>query len=307
MIKYANILNDDAFKVVIFTPGNEELLARMLEVIIPGKRIKQLEFRPTEQHGLALSDKISNFDAVCTSETGEMFIVEMQGLPQDSYADRMLCYASFPSRMQLAEKMNAVRSGNRKPMDYSLLPIYVVSFVNFRIGHGSGDEILQEGLISEYSVCSPKTGELMTDSLHFFFLELGRLDVKFGEHKKCRGIVEQLAYSMKYMDRLTERPAEFSDRLLTMLFDASEFAALGIDKQLKVTSIMRTELDRIAENNYARKEGHKQGFAEGMEKGVEKGMEKQARLDAQKLKSLGVDVSIIAEATGLSQEEISAL
>ena len=61
MIKYANILNDDAFKVVIFTPGNEELLARMLEVIIPGKRIKQLEFRPTEQHGLALSDKISNF------------------------------------------------------------------------------------------------------------------------------------------------------------------------------------------------------------------------------------------------------
>lgn len=65
MIKYANILNDDAFKVVIFTPGNEELLARMLEVIIPGKRIKRLEFRPTEQHGLALSNKISNFDAVC--------------------------------------------------------------------------------------------------------------------------------------------------------------------------------------------------------------------------------------------------
>lgn len=31
----------------------------------------------------------------------------------------------------------------------------------------------------------------------------------------------------------------------------SEFAALGIDKQLKVTSIMRTKLDRIAENNYA--------------------------------------------------------
>ena len=78
---------------------------------------------------------------------------------------------------------------------------------------------------------------------------------------------------------------------------------MRIETQLQVTSIMRTELDRIAENNYARKEGHKQGFAEGMEKG----MEKQARLDAQKLKELGVDVPIIAEATGLSQEEISAL
>ena len=67
MAKYANILNDDAWKVVIFTPGNEELVARMLEVLIPGKNISKLEFRPTEQHGLSVSDKISNFDAVCFS------------------------------------------------------------------------------------------------------------------------------------------------------------------------------------------------------------------------------------------------
>ena len=74
MSRYANILNDDAFKVIIFTPGNEELMARMLEVLLPGKVISKLEFRPTEQHGLAVSDIISNFDAVCTSDTGELFI-----------------------------------------------------------------------------------------------------------------------------------------------------------------------------------------------------------------------------------------
>ena len=67
MTRYVNILNDDAFKVVIFTPGNEELLARMIEILIPGMHIKQLRFEPTEQHGLSVSDKISNFDAVCTS------------------------------------------------------------------------------------------------------------------------------------------------------------------------------------------------------------------------------------------------
>ena len=71
MTKYVNILNDDAFKVVIFTPGNEELLARMIEIMIPGMRLKQLKFEPTEQHGLSVSDKISNFDAVCTSESGD--------------------------------------------------------------------------------------------------------------------------------------------------------------------------------------------------------------------------------------------
>ncbi|MBQ7273541.1 MAG: PD-(D/E)XK nuclease family transposase [Bacteroidales bacterium] len=296
MIKYANILNDDAFKVVIFTPGNEELLARMLEVILPDKRISKLEFRPTEQHGLALSDKISNFDAVCTSESGEMFIVEMQGLPQDSYADRMLCYASFPIRMQLAEKLNAVRSGEIKPMDYGLLPIYVVSFVNFKIEHEYEDKLLTDGLISEFSVCSPKTGELMTDSLHFYYLELGRLTVPFGSPEKCKSIVEQLAYSLKYMKKLRERPEAFSDKLFKMLFDASEFAAMGIDKQLKVTAIMRTELDRIAENNYARKEGHKQGFAEGMEKAKE----------AIALLRSGHSVQDVCQATGLSEADVQA-
>ena len=230
-----------------------------------------------------------------------MFIVEMQGLPQDSYADRMLCYASFPIRMQLAEKLNKVRSGEIKPMDYSLLPVYVVSFVNFTIEH-EREEILQEGLVSRYSICSPKTGELMTDSLQFVYLELGRLGVKLGEHGKCHNLVEQLAYSLKYMNRLKECPKEFNDRLFPLLFEASEFAAMGIDKQLKVTSIMRTELDRIAENNYARKEGHKQGFAEGMEKGMEKLVSA-----AKKFKDLGVDMSIIEQATGLTQEEINSL
>lgn len=303
MGRYANILNDDAFKVVIFTPGNEELLARMLEVILPGIKISKLEFKPTEQHGLALSDKISNFDALCTSESGEMFIVEMQCMEQSSYADRMLCYASFPIRMQLQEKMAAVRSGRAKPMDYSLLPIYVVSFINFRIEHERQEEILQDGLVSRYCICSPRTGELMTEALQFVYLELGRLDIQLGEHGKCRNLVEQLAYSMKYMNTLTERPKEFTDRIFQLLFDASEFASMGIEKQLKVTSIMRTELDRIAENNFARNKG----FAEGMEKGMEKGREEGARLTAKNLKGLGVDASIIAKATGLSPEEVADL
>ena len=50
MTRYANILNDDAFKVVIFTPGNEELMARMIEVLLPGKKIRKLEFRSISLH-----------------------------------------------------------------------------------------------------------------------------------------------------------------------------------------------------------------------------------------------------------------
>lgn len=62
---------------------------------------------------------------------------------------------------------------------------------------------------------------------------------------------------------------------------------------------MRTELDRIAENEYARKEGVKQGREEGREE--------EKRAMAQRLRDLGVDSRIIQEATGLTREQIDAL
>lgn len=64
---------------------------------------------------------------------------------------------------------------------------------------------------------------------------------------------------------------------------------------MQVSEIMRTELDRIAENNYAREEGLKQGKAE------------EKRANAKKLRDLGVDIAIISQTTGLSEEEIRAL
>ena len=305
MIKYANILNDDAFKVVIFTPGNEELLAWMIGLMIPGKRIRKLEFQPTEQHGLAISDKISNFDAVCTSETGEMFLVEMQCTPQDNYADRMLSYASFPIRMQMARKMDAIHKGKARPMDYSLLPIYVISVVNFEIAHEQ-EGTLEHGLISRYGICSPKTGERMTEALNFVYMELGRVQVKLGEARACKTTLEQLAYSLKYMKELASCPEEFTDPMFHRLFAASEFANLDIDTQFKVSEIMRTELDRIAENNYARKQGLKQGLQQGLEKGLKQG-EIQGKIElAGQLLKTGVDINTIVHASGLSKEAILA-
>ena len=84
--------------------------------------------------------------------------------------------------------------------------------------------------------------------------------------------------------------------MFSLLFGASEFANMNVDKQFKVTSIMRTELDRIAENEYARKQGVKQG--------MEQGRAEESRRMALKLRELGVDSAIIQQATGLNPLEI---
>ena len=61
--------------------------------------------------------------------------------------------------------------------------------------------------------------------------------------------------------------------------------------------ISETETEDIAVANY------QDGFLDGMEKG----MEKKAKDAARNLKALDVDPSIIAQATGLSEEQVKAL
>lgn len=329
--RYANILFDDAFKVVVCAPGNERLLIKLIETLIPEKSIMHLELQDKENHGLSLSDKIATFDLLCTSDDGEQFIVEMQHSPQRHYADRMLCYATYPIRNQLADKLvqreeRIKRGESVDKMDYGLLPVYVVSIVNFCISHES-DDALEDKLISRYSIRCNGNGELMTNALHFVFLEIGRLKAKKGETHKCRTLLEKLAYSLKYMHEMDERPRTFKEEVLKLLFDASEFANMDTWQQFEYENIMRTELDIIAEKAYAREtglaegreegraegraEGREEGRAEGREEGLAEGRvegraESQVEI-ARRLLAMGLGVEQVAQGTGLAVEEVEKL
>ena len=295
MSRYANILFDNTFKVVVCAPGNEGLLIKNIELLIPGKRIKSLILRDKENHGLSISDKNSIFDMFCTSEDGEQFIVEMQHAPQKNYADRMLCYATYPIRNQLAKKFakrheKVERGEPVDKMDYGLFPVYVVSILNFSIKHECEDA-LEEGLVSRYEILNTHNGEQMTKSLQFVYLELDRLKAAFGEDYKCKTLLERFAYSTKYMHVLDNCPDGFEDDLLKEYFAATEYANWSIDKQTKYDEAMRTELDIIAEKAYVREEG----IAEGIEKTI------------MDFKRAGATDELIAKATGLSLEQIATL
>lgn len=65
---------------------------------------------------------------------------------------------------------------------------------------------------------------------------------------------------------------------------------MDVSKQMQVTQIMRTELDRISENNFARK----QGLAEGLARGEAKGRAEEKRQTAKSLKELGAILTVFA-------------
>lgn len=85
--KYAYLLSDAAFKVVVCIPENEQLLIEILELLIPGKHIESITFVNKEMHGLVISEKNANFDLLCKDrDSGEEFSGPDAGVRYLSYS-----------------------------------------------------------------------------------------------------------------------------------------------------------------------------------------------------------------------------
>ena len=298
--RYAYLLSDATFKLVICTPENEKLLIEILELLIPGKHIASITFINKEQHGLVISEKNVTFDLLCKDgDTGEEFLVEVQNREQKSFRDRLLVYATYPIREQLEVRVQEIREGVvSDPMDYSLKPVYVVSMVNFSFSHETEKAIEQE-YISRYEIRNRLNAELMTPSLNFVYLELDRLQLSPSEPEKCRNLLERFVFSLKYMHTLEAKPDVFEDDLLKRLYTATELASMTVTTRQNYDKIMHNELDRLAENAFAKE----QGFAEGLAKGEVK--EKFAIAKAMLADKM--DPTVIAKYTGLTEEEVLAL
>ena len=158
--------------------------------------------------------------------------------------------------------------------------------MNFSFTH-EDDAALEDGYISRYEIRNRLSGEVLTQSLHFVFLELDRMHFKPEEFGKCKTLLERFVFSLKHMQSLEERPEGFEDTLLTKLFKASELANMPTEQRIQYDRDMHTILDYYDEINTAKKEA--------------------IETVAQAMLNKGFDVSVIAECTGFTIEEINRL
>lgn len=295
--RYANIMYDSAFKLTFGSPANRKLLIELLECLIPGKKIASLSFNDKEIPGFFVGDKKTVFDLFCTSENGETFVVEMQLHGQQYFTDRMLFYSTYPIREQVVtpieeERIRKLELEVRQRSTYRLCPVYMVGILNFNLPH-EDESGLREGLLSSYSVRSDHGNpELMTDALHFVFLELPRLEVDREHPETCRTMLERIAFSFRHISFLTERPATFAGEFFEHLFGAAELANMTAEERRQYDIDMVTEIDKRAHLEYARQEGR------------EEGREEERQRFASALLSLGVSEQIIWQATKMPPEEV---
>lgn len=300
--RYAQILYDDIFKLVFAAPENRDLLIMLLNLLLLDIDITEITFLDKEQHGFAFNEKTCIFDVYCRTQRDERIVVEMQYSSETDFLDRTLFYATYPIREQLVTGFrdllrNAARRLLKKKRirPYRLKPVYVVSILNFSLKHDAGT-VLEDGLVSRYEIRERSCGEVMTDALHFVYLELGRMTYGAEHPECCQTVLEKLAFSLKYMRELRQRPDEMLEDIFKRLFDAAELAAMDAVKRKQIDKLMTTKIDIVAGKINSYVEGRESGLAEGARITVEK--------NARAFLKLGVPPETVAQGTGLPLEDV---
>ena len=104
-------------------------------------------------------------------------------------------------------------------------------------------------------------------------------------------VLDGMYFCMKNMSTLQDRPEVLTHDVFDKIFSITEILNMDEDTRSKIGKNMTTERDFRNQLAYARKEGR----------------EEERRVSAAKFKALGVDIAIISQATGLSEEEIAKL
>ena len=289
--KFIDPLSDWGFKKLFGTEANKEILLEFLRDLFPDKRIEDIAYLNNENQGLSEADRKSVFDVVCRTVAGDRFIVEVQKKDQRYFMERSLYYSTFPVQEQ----------GLRGDWDFRLTPVYMVGILNFALKHDCpGGTAAENGgnpkLIHRYDLRERETGELMTDNLHFVFIEVGAFDRK---EEELGSVMDKWMFVLKNMARLLDRPEALQERIFRKLFEAAQIAAMPHEEQVLYRDNMMTENDYRNCIDFAREEGHASGFAEGKSETLVS--------VAKAMKAMNLPMETIMQATGLALSEIEAL
>ena len=297
--KFIDPLSDWGFKKLFGTEANKEILLEFLRDLFPDKRIEDIAYLNNENQGLSESDRKSVFDVVCRTVAGDRFIVEVQKKDQRYFMERSLYYSTFPVQEQ----------GLRGDWDFRLTPVYMVGILNFALKHDCpGGTAAENGgnpkLIHRYDLRERETGELMTDNLHFVFIDVGAFDRK---EEELESVMDKWMFVLKNMARLLDRPEALQERIFRKLFEAAQIAAMPHEEQVLYRDNMMTENDYRNCIDFAREEGHASGFAEGEARGLAAGEAKGIVTVAKSMKAMNLPMETIMQATGLSQKDVEDL
>ena len=286
--KYADLLDDDVFKLVFGLESSKVVMIEFLNQVIDDRTIVDLEFMDKEMKSMDREKKDSVYDMFCKTDDGSRIVVEVQRRKQSSYVERTIYYSTFQVR-------NQVDAGRA---DYAFCPVYVINILDFNIDENKGNPEVK----TVYRLYEEKTHALLTDKLTFIFLELNKF--RKGLEELDGDILEGMYFCLKNMARLDGCPEVLTHEVFKKMFDISELLNMDENTRSKVLIKMTTERDLRNQMAYAKKEAIEEGLAEGRAQGLAEGRA-EGRAEGQKEKSIEIARKLLA--AGYPKDEVLGL
>ena len=283
--RYVNFYTDFAFKKLFGTEVHKELLISFLNALLKGREeIRDISYLNTEHLGTQEYDRRAVFDVYCTNERGEYFLVEMQKGEQQFFKDRSVYYSTFAIREQAP----------RGEWDYGLKGIYTIGIQNFCY------DATDPSYYHEVKLMDTATKEVFYDKLTFIYLEMPKFTKTEAE---LETLFDKWRYAIRNLASLMERPRALQEKVFQHLFEAAEIAKFDRKERFEYEESLKNYRDWFSVMQTAELRGEQRG----MERGMAEGRMEERLSNARNLKRLGVPAGTIAQATGLSADEIEKL
>ena len=305
---FIDLTLDYGFKIVMADPDHTEFLLGLLNAIIPEREIVALEIQnpdvmPSDEDAHRVS-----YDIRCVDSDGNIFITEMQKEPYTAFRDRLMVYSGDPllHLLKKSEHYDKVRT------------LYIVSILGSYLRVNGEPDDFHDRLLRRASVTMNESGFVLSDKPNWLFLQLSVAREPTPEST----FIEKWAYYVSNMSRMREKPQGL-EPYFDRLFDAANRENIEKGKLSIYDNMVRDAIQIQAEKELAieeataaalimgKAEGKAAGIAEGKAAGIAEGKaagiaEGKAELIRAMLAN-GMDAAAIANATGLSIEQVDSL
>ena len=279
--KYVNPFTDFGFKKLFGEIPNKALLLDFLNELLKEEQgqITDLTYLKSEHLGDSNLDRKAIFDIYCENERGEKFIVELQKAKQNFFKDRTLFYSTFPIREQ----------AKRAEWNFELKAVYTIAILDFVF---EDDKSEKQKFRYDVKLTDIETKKVFYEKLTFIYLEMPKFNKSLDELETR---FDKWLYVLKNLNRLDRVPDKLREKIFDQLFETAEIAKFTPEQVQSYEDSLKYYRDIKNSLDTAKEEGKEEGKIE------------EKRAIAKNLLKENLDLYLIAQATGLTIEEIERL
>jgi hypothetical protein len=188
----------------------------------------------------------------------------MQISRQDYFVERLLFYASH-SIIQQAPKGKPVTTDAKgkkvQQPGYNIDGIYVIAILDFVLFK---EKTAKDIIIEQIKLMRQEANKEFTDKLRFLIIELPKFRKKLSE---LVTVQDKLLFSLKHMDKLSERPAIMSEEIFLLMYEIARINKLTQRDMKTYNRSMKKYDDLLQAMSFAEREGEKRGERRGKRRG----------------------------------------